>query len=772
MMQPAAAAAAAAQEGVPPPRPPMSPRTAGGGADVLRMVIELLEQEQPRVDEALRVARGGLKLLELSSAAADPPGPTLTPVPYAGPPHDRKLLVRVGTCCEVESSETRASHVVLKLAGSELRTLQARDIEPRFDSQIFQFPLHSLAAERGSSEVLRVELYQKKKIGFELVGAVSLDCGRLCGSQLEPPFQPLLGCAEKLPARWSADADQLPGQLRCVGVVKVPPPEFTESCRDFTRAFAATANGSGDMLLLGPREIQDHNTMKPIKSEMRSSGDVNQEVNAAAVREFQNIIHASLSAAGVDLSDDRLAALCRRLIGHLTVTPAMQLLLDFGVSPAVYQNKFLVLTGKGGVRVATYGYIGDSPEGDRPDRKHTGVVLRMLTDDLVSSSSRAGDGDSDSADTVSFSCKLTASDLMDDIIAEDLPLMIEAVTSDCFDAFSAPGPLPQEWFQDTYYRLEHETSDGTRSTGALRLTMAIAADDSVPAAPLELTGEDQREAAEALFTSLAAAEEATDQTDLSKRRDHSGYAVPATIGVREWRLIRARALRAEEIIIGAWYEHLCHTPRICPLEIRTEWDASTRKEVSKPVISPELHRLIASGIPSEWACGKHESMTMSCMEMGAELLAMIRPKLWLELTGAKDLKLSSKIDYHKMSGCTSGEKVVEDWLDLTGAASAYEAMDRSRKQVEKDLPRTSTDLTGDEKEQLRRVLLTFVLKWPAVGYCQSMNFIALGCLRVTRSEENAFWLLGAIARIVLPNYYTSSMTERYAQCNNTRVAGQ
>ena len=51
---------------------------------------------------------------------------------------------------------------------------------------------------------------------------------------------------------------------------------------------------------------------------------------------------------------------------------------------------------------------------------------------------------------------------MDDIIAEDLPLMIEAVTSDCFDAFSAPGPLPQEWFQDTYYRLEHETSDGTR----------------------------------------------------------------------------------------------------------------------------------------------------------------------------------------------------------------------------------------------------------------------------------------------------------------------
>ena len=86
------------------------------------------------------------------------------------------------------------------------------------------------------------------------------------------------------------------------------------------------------------------------------------------------------------------------------------------------------------------------------------------------------------------------------------------------------------------------------------------------------------------------------------------------------------------------------------------------------------------------------------------MLVHLRPKLWLELTGAKDLKLSSKIDYHKMSSCTSGSAVVDDWLELTGAASAYEAMDKSRKQIEKDLPRTSSDLTQDEEEQLRRLL--------------------------------------------------------------------
>ena len=735
-------------EGVPP-------NAGGPAADVLRMVVELLEADEPRVEEALRVAKGGLKLLELQSAAeALAAAPAPAPDAYTGPPHDRKLLVRVHDVCEVDVAG--AFFLVLKLGANELRTAQVKDLEPRFDSQLFQFPLHSLAAERGSSETLRVELYQKKKIGVELVGSLALDFGAACVGTREPPFQPLLGCAEAEPARWSADADQLPGRLSCTGLVEVPPPEFAESCRDFTRAFAATASGSGDMLLLGPREVQDHNTMKPIKSEMRSSGDVSQEVNTAAVKEFEGIISASIHVAGIQISDDALQSLSRRLIGHLTVSPAMQVLLDFGVSPAVYQNKFVVLTGKGGVRVATYGYIGDNPEGDRPDRKHTGVVLRMLTGDLVSSGTADGTDATESADSVTFSCKLTTFELMDDIIAEDLPLMIEAVTTGSFEPFAAPAPLPEKWFQDTFYRLENETSD---STGAVRLTLTVTADESVPAKALELQAdEDARQAAEALLQSLAATEDANDQTDLTQRRDHAGYAVPAIVSPCDWRHIRARALRAEEIAIGRWFEYLKHTPRILPLEIRTEWDTATGKEVHKPVVTAQLRRLISCGIPSQWACGEHTSMTQSCMEMGAELLAMIRPRLWLELTGAKDLKLSSKIDYHSMSSCTSGSAAVEDWLELAGAASAYEAMDRSRKQIERDLPRTSPDMTTEEEEELRRVLLTFVLKYPSVGYCQSMNFIALALIRSCHGEENAFWLLGAVSTVCLPNYYSETMT--------------
>ena len=164
--------------------------------------------------------------------------------------------------------------------------------------------------------------------------------------------------------------------------------------------------------------------------------------------------------------------------------------------------------------------------------------------------------------------------------------------------------------------------------------------------------------------------------------------MPGIITRGEWKLTCARALRAEEIAISRWYEYLLESPRICPLEVSTEF--VNGKEVTKPQISPGLHKLIASGIPSQWACAQHEAMTMACMEMGAEMLAMIRPKLWLELTGARDLKLSAKTQYLEMSGCTADSAAVEDWLELSGSGSSFDAMDKSRKQIEKDLPRVSS----------------------------------------------------------------------------------
>jgi hypothetical protein len=62
-----------------------------------------------------------------------------------------------------------------------------------------------------------------------------------------------------------------------------------------------------------------------------------------------------------------LDALARRVIPHLTVTPAMEVLINNGMSPAVFQNKFVVMIGRGGeLRVATYGFV-------RARRVHLGI---------------------------------------------------------------------------------------------------------------------------------------------------------------------------------------------------------------------------------------------------------------------------------------------------------------------------------------------------------------------------------------------------------------
>ena len=58
---------------------------------------------------------------------------------------------------------------------------------------------------------------------------------------------------------------------------------------------------------------------------------------------------------------------------------------------------------------------------------------------------------------------------------------------------------------------------------------------------------------------------------------------------------------------------------------------------------------------------------------------------------------------------------------------------------------------------LRRVLLAYALRNPAIGYCQSMNFIT-ALLLYHLTEENAFWVLASLLEDILPSdYYSSSM---------------
>eukprot|EP00948_MAST-09A_sp_MAST-9A-sp1_P002568 g2568.t1 len=59
--------------------------------------------------------------------------------------------------------------------------------------------------------------------------------------------------------------------------------------------------------------------------------------------------------------------------------------------------------------------------------------------------------------------------------------------------------------------------------------------------------------------------------------------------------------------------------------------------------------------------------------------------------------------------------------------------------------------------QLRQVLLAYATRNPAVGYCQSMNFITAMLLLHMEARE-AFWVLTALVEDILPEYYSKTMS--------------
>lgn len=123
------------------------------------------------------------------------------------------------------------------------------------------------------------------------------------------------------------------------------------------------------------------------------------------------------------------------------------------------------------------------------------------------------------------------------------------------------------------------------------------------------------------------------------------------------------------------------------------------------------------------------------------------------------------------------------WWMCSGAASkrasateSYAALvarlhtlsDAASLEIEKDLPRTfpiertSASSESDERHrrrstaELRRVLQAYSIRNPAIGYCQSMNFLAAVLLH-HMAEEEAFWVLTTIVEDLTPQYHTRSM---------------
>ncbi|CAH0479286.1 unnamed protein product [Peronospora belbahrii] len=146
------------------------------------------------------------------------------------------------------------------------------------------------------------------------------------------------------------------------------------------------------------------------------------------------------------------------------------------------------------------------------------------------------------------------------------------------------------------------------------------------------------------------------------------------------------------------------------------------------IYSRQLDNLLKSGVPPQ-----------------------LRGQVWWMCSGAAELRHQATESYpallhrlHTLSKCAEME--IEKDLPRTFPLALRNSMRQSQELAE-----------GDNFGELRRVLQAYSLRNPAVGYCQSMNFLAAVLLQ-NMGEEEAFWVLAAIVEELTPQYHTQTMT--------------
>lgn len=125
---------------------------------------------------------------------------------------------------------------------------------------------------------------------------------------------------------------------------------------------------------------------------LASSGSSNSSDVHAVMEEFEAMLTARLES-GSAAAKLGAAGVVKRAIGHLSVTPAVQLALYTKLPVSLHQPCYVLCLGHGQLRVATYAFVGEPVSGDRPDRKHTPFILKILTPDLLKGDSLPGKDD-------------------------------------------------------------------------------------------------------------------------------------------------------------------------------------------------------------------------------------------------------------------------------------------------------------------------------------------------------------------------------------------
>ncbi|XP_068840501.1 growth hormone-regulated TBC protein 1 isoform X1 [Capricornis sumatraensis] len=122
-----------------------------------------------------------------------------------------------------------------------------------------------------------------------------------------------------------------------------------------------------------------------------------------------------------------------------------------------------------------------------------------------------------------------------------------------------------------------------------------------------------------------------------------------------------------------------------------------------------------------------------------------RARVWMGVSGAQ-ARMDLNPGYYQR--LLQGER----------SASLEEAIRTDMNRTFPDNVRFRKDAEPCLQGPLYNVLLAYGHHNHGVGYCQGMNFIAGYLILVTKSEEEAFWLLDALVGRILPaDYYSPSM---------------
>ncbi|KAE9003351.1 hypothetical protein PR002_g17369 [Phytophthora rubi] len=120
----------------------------------------------------------------------------------------------------------------------------------------------------------------------------------------------------------------------------------------------------------------------------------------------------------------------------------------------------------------------------------------------------------------------------------------------------------------------------------------------------------------------------------------------------------------------------------------------------------------------------------------------VHGKLWMLASGAQMEMRKHKGQYERL------------------LASESESTEATR-QIDVDLHRTVADedkelWTEEKSRMMRRILVAYSFYNPGLGYCQGLNYIVARSLQHL-SEEESFYLLIAIVRLVPDDYYTTML---------------